>query len=50
MIMTHTQQMDMQETARPLMQWLRDNCHPHVRIIVEQYTAEVTETLARVRD
>lgn len=35
--------------AAPLMQWLRENCHPHVTAIVDSERAECLEGLAAVR-
>jgi len=34
------------EAAMPLMEWLRDNMHPHVTVIVDSGRAELMEGLA----
>ena len=31
------------ELAKPLAQWLADNCHPHVKVIVENDRIELME-------
>lgn len=31
------------EAAKPLMDYLRDNCHPHMRVIVDSENAELLE-------
>lgn len=36
--------------AAPVRAFLRQNCHPHCRVIVEDETVEVTETVSRTID
>jgi len=34
---------EFEEAARPLMQWLSKNCHPHMKVIVDSSQAEMLE-------
>lgn len=34
------------QACLPVMKWLRDNCHPHVTVIVDSGRAELLEGLA----
>lgn len=43
MIVTKTQQETFLAAARPLLQWLNENCHPHVTVIVSPDRAELLE-------
>ena len=43
MILNTTQRESFNVATQPLMQWLRENCHPHVVVIVEPTRAELTE-------
>ena len=48
MILTEIQRGNMKEAAKPLVKWLNDNCHPHVKVIVDPSGAEVLEGLTSV--
>ena len=48
MIITKEQSDSMLEAAKPLIKWLNENCHPHCEIIVDQVSAELVESVARV--
>lgn len=37
------------KAARPLMQWLGENCHPHVHVVVTNTNAELAEGIAMFR-
>lgn len=37
------------QAALPLMEWLRDNMHPHTTVIVDSDRAELVEGLAIAR-
>ena len=37
------------QAALPLMEWLRDNMHPHATVIVDSDRAELVEGLAIAR-
>ena len=39
---------DLKKATAPLMAWLRANCHPHCKVIVDSTSAEVVESLAVV--
>ena len=46
MLLTEKQIQELKISALPLMQWLEQNCHPHVIAIVDSEKAEVLEGLA----
>lgn len=31
------------EAVRPVMKWLAENCHPHMKIVIESNVAELVE-------
>jgi hypothetical protein len=31
------------DAAKPLIEWLNQNCHPHTKVIVDQTQAELVE-------
>lgn len=43
MNLTEEKAKEFRAVARPLMDWLRDNCHPHVIAIVTSEDAEALE-------
>lgn len=49
MILTPEQVNELEEAAKPLMKYLADNFHPHVKVIVESNNAELVEGLATVQ-
>ena len=49
MILTEKHLEELRAAAIPLMQWLNDNCHPHVKIIVDSEHIELLEGLATAR-
>jgi len=49
MILTEEQLKFLREAALPLMQWLAENCHPHVTAIVDSEHVELLEGLATAR-
>lgn len=49
MILTPEQVKQLEEAAKPLVKFLCDNCHPHVKVIVEPSGAEILEGLASVK-
>ena len=48
MTITLKQQAELKEAARPLVEWLKDNCHPHCTVIVDSQKAELVEGIASV--
>ncbi len=44
MVLTEKQRVQFEEAARPLMKFLGDNFHPHVKAIVDYYDAEFLES------
>jgi hypothetical protein len=46
--MTKQQHQELKEAAKPLMDWLLKNCHPHTTAIVDSQLAEVLEGVAVV--
>ena len=49
MTLTRDQQAELLEAAKPLIRWINENCHPHVRVVVEWDGARATEDLAAVK-
>jgi hypothetical protein len=48
MIINEEQRKELIHASKPLMEWLRKNCHPHVTAIVDSERAEVLEGFANV--
>ena len=44
MVLTKQQQKEFEEKSRPLMKWLGENFHPHVKAIVDYGGAEILES------
>ena len=44
MILTKEKQKEFEEKARPLMKWLSENFHPHVKTIITYSDAEILES------
>ena len=40
---TSGQQKEFEKITRPLIKWLNDNCHPHVHVVIDNSTAELSE-------
>jgi hypothetical protein len=49
MILTKEQLVQLRLAALPLMQWINDNCHPHVSAILDSEHIELLEGLATAR-
>lgn len=49
MTITKSQRQEMLEAAKPLMQWLADNCHPHCEAAVDQTSVALVEGVATAR-
>ena len=43
MILNEKQQEEFKKAAKPLVEWLIKNCHPHVTAIVDPYSVELVE-------
>lgn len=50
MILTEEQTKELKEASAPLMKFLADNFHPHVKCIAESDSVEIMEGLALVID
>jgi ABC-type phosphate/phosphonate transport system substrate-binding protein len=48
-MLTKEQIKELEESAKPLMKFLAENFHPHVKIIVESNSAEFVEGQATVK-
>jgi hypothetical protein len=46
MIISLEQLSSFSTSAQPLIQWLKDNCHPHCKAIVDSERAELVEGIA----
>ena len=49
MTLTEEQLTELRAAAMPLMQWLNDNCHPHVVAIIDSEHIELVEGLATAK-
>lgn len=48
MILTKEQLTELETASQPLMDWMKDNLHPHTTAIVDGYHCELLEGLAQV--
>ena len=48
MILSEIEYETFEAAARPLIKWLCENCHPHVTVIVQSDSAEITEGVCRI--
>ena len=49
MILTKEQQKTFEAASRPLIQWLNEEgLHPHVHVIVDNNSAELSESIAMI--
>lgn len=48
MTLTKVQQETLLTAAKPLIEWLNLNCHPHCEVKVGPGSVELTESLARL--
>ena len=49
MNITKDQHEELKALVKPLQQWLNDNCHPHVKAIVDSEDMELMEGIATVQ-
>ncbi len=49
MVFNEQQRKDFGEAAKPLIKFLNENCHPHVTVIVDCTSAELTEGVVMFR-
>jgi len=45
MLMTDEQRKEFEEKVRPVIEWLNDNCHPHVTVLIDCTNAQLMEGL-----
>ena len=48
MVLTEEQKKQFDETVKPVIKWLAENFHPHVKLIVENDRAELLEGSASI--
>lgn len=48
MKLTTKQELEFREAARPLIEFLNLNCHPHITVTVDANSAELSEGISRV--
>jgi hypothetical protein len=48
MILTDEQRAELEEASKPLIKFLAQNFHPHVKVIVDCGSAELLESSARI--
>ena len=46
MILTKDQQKEFEDVTRPIIEWLNNNCHSHVSVVVCATRAELSEGVA----
>jgi hypothetical protein len=49
MTLSKEQIQEMETAAKPLIEWINKNCHPHVEVTVTCNTAELLEGVATIR-
>ena len=49
MTITKEQSEQILEAAKPLIQWINENCHPHTKITVDHTSVELMEGVATNR-
>lgn len=48
MILSKQQMMEFEAASKPLIKWLNENCHPHVTVIIDCGSANLSEGICRV--
>lgn len=48
MKLTKEQELEFREAAKPLIEFINLNCHPHVTVTVDANSAELSEGINRV--
>ena len=43
------QKSELETVSRPLIKWLNDNCHPHIKVIINSNRAELVEGIFTFR-
>jgi hypothetical protein len=43
MILNEEQREEFDKLVKPMVKWLNENCHPHVKVIIEGDRAELVE-------
>ena len=41
--LTKKQKKELEEKARPIMEWLAKECHPHIKLLIESNKCELLE-------
>jgi hypothetical protein len=49
MVITEQQRQQFEGLVHPLIEWLNNNCHPHVTVVVDSTSAELLEGLCSVK-
>ena len=49
MILSHEKQKELEEAAEPLIKFLCENFHPHVSVHVDCCSAELLESVCRIK-
>jgi hypothetical protein len=48
MTLTKVQIEELEQLAKPVVRWIRQNCHPHCEVIIGQISLTVNEGIAGV--
>ncbi len=43
MKLNEEQQRELEKRSRPIIEWLNDNCHPHVAVVITPTSVELDE-------
>lgn len=48
MIIKESERKEFEEAAKPMIKWLNDNCHPHVHVMIDCSSAELSEGVCTI--
>ncbi len=49
MRVSEQQKSELLEIAKPLMGWLKENCHPHCTVLLDSESVELLEGICRAK-
>lgn len=49
MILTEQERQAFEAVTRPVIEWLNKNCHPHVTVVIDTTSAELSEGVWSIR-
>lgn len=48
MILRDEERVEFEKVTRPVIEWLNKNCHPHVTVVIDPTSAELSECVAAI--